>query len=50
MIEQYDHKTLVEMFDSQNVSPLLPYESIDADVATIQASTYEYRRVTLGFK
>ena len=48
MIEQYDHKTLVEMFDSQNVSPILPYESIDADVATIEASTQASGRISIS--
>ena len=48
MIEQYDHKTLVEMFDSQNVSPILPYESIDADVATIKASTQASGRISIS--
>ena len=44
----YDHKTLVEMFDSQNVSPILPYESIDADVATIEASTQASGRISIS--
>ena len=48
MIEQYDHKTLVEMFDSQNVSPILPYESIDADEATIEASTQASGRISIS--
>ena len=48
MIEQYDHKTLVEMFDGQNVSPILPYESIDADVATIEASTQASGRISIS--
>ena len=48
MIERYDHKTLVEMFDSQNVSPILPYESIDADVATIKASTQASGRISIS--
>ena len=48
MIEKYDHKTLVEMFDGQEVSPILPYESIDADVATIEASTQASGRISIS--
>lgn len=48
MIEQYTHKTLVEMFDGQNVSPVLPYDSIDADVATIEASTQACGRISIS--
>lgn len=48
MIEKYDHKTLVEMFDRQEVSPILPYESIDADVATIEASTQASGRISIS--
>ena len=44
----YDHKTLVEMFDGQEVSPMLPYESIDADVATIEASTQASGRISIS--
>lgn len=48
MIEQYDHKTLVGMFDGQDVSPILPYDSIDADVATIDASTQASGRISIS--
>ena len=48
MIEKYDHKTLVEMFDGQEVSPILPYESIDADVETIEASTQASGRISIS--
>ena len=48
MIKQYDHKTLVEMFDGQDVSPILPYDSIDADVATIDASTQASGRISIS--
>lgn len=48
MIMQYDHKTLVEMFDGQDVSPILPYDSIDADVATIDASTQASGRISIS--
>ena len=48
MIVNYDHKTLVEMFDGQNVSPILPYDSIDADVATIEASTQASGRISIS--
>ena len=48
MMENYDHKTLVEMFDGQNVSPILPYDSIDADVATIEASTQASGRISIS--
>ena len=48
MIEKYDHKTIVEMFDGQEVSPILPYESIDADVATIEASTQASGRISIS--
>ena len=48
MIAYYDHKTLVEMFDGQNVSPILPYDSIDADVTTIDASTQAGGRVSIS--
>ena len=48
MIEKYDHKMLVEMFDGQEVSPILPYESIDADVATIEASTQASGRISIS--
>ena len=48
MIEQYDHKTLVEMFDGKEVSPILPYESIDADVATIDAGTQASGRISIS--
>ena len=48
MIEKYDHKTLVDMFDGHEVSPILPYESIDADVATIEASTQASGRISIS--
>ena len=48
MIEKYDHKTLVEMFDGQDISPILPYESIDADVETIAASTQAGGRISIS--
>jgi len=48
MIEKYDHKKLAEMFDGQEVSPILPYESIDADVATIEASTQASGRISIS--
>ena len=48
MIEKYDNKTLMEMFDGQEVSPILPYESIDADVATIEASTQASGRISIS--
>lgn len=48
MIEKYDHKTIMEMFDGQEVSPILPYESIDADVATIEASTQASGRISIS--
>lgn len=48
MMEKYDHKTLVEMFDGQEVSPILPYESIDADAATIAASTQAGGRISIS--
>lgn len=48
MIEKYDHTTLVEMFDGREVSPILPYESIDADVATIEASTQACGRISIS--
>lgn len=48
MITQYDHKTLVDMFDGKNVSPILPYESIDADIATIEASTQASGRISIS--
>ena len=48
MIEKYDHKTLVEVFDGQAVSPILPYDSIDADVATIKASTQASGRISIS--
>ena len=48
MLERYDHKTLVEMFDGRDVSPILPYESIDADVATIEASTQASGRISIS--
>ena len=48
MIEQYDYKTLVGMFDGQDVSPILPYDSIDADVATIDASTQASGRISIS--
>lgn len=48
MIEQYDHKTLADMFDGQNVSPILPYDSIDADIETIAASTQASGRISIS--
>lgn len=48
MITQYDHKTLMEMFNGKNVSPILPYESIDADIATIAASTQASGRISIS--
>lgn len=48
MLEQYDHKTLLEMFDGENVSPVLPYESIDGDIETIQASTQASGRISIS--
>ena len=48
MITQYDHKTLVDMFDGKNVSPMLPYESIDADIATIEASMQASGRISIS--
>ena len=39
MFEKYDYKTLQEMFDGREVSPVLPYDSIDADRDTVTAST-----------
>lgn len=48
MITQYDHKTLMEMFDGKNVSPILPYESIDADITTIAASTQASGRISIS--
>lgn len=48
MTEQYDHKTLGEMFDGREVSPILPYESIDADIATIAASTQASGRISIS--
>lgn len=44
----YDHKTIVEMFDGHDVSPILPYDSIDADVATINASTQASGRISIS--
>lgn len=29
----YSRNTLLEMFDGMNVSPILPYDSLDADEA-----------------
>ena len=48
MIEQYDHKTIVEMFDGQNVSPMLPYESLDADTETIAKSVQASGRISVS--
>ena len=48
MLEQYDHKTLLEMFDGKNISPVLPYDSIDADAATIEASTQAGGRISIS--
>ena len=36
------------MFDEQEVSPILPYESIDADVETIEASTQASGRISIS--
>ena len=36
------------MFDGQVVSPILPYDSIDADVATIEASTQASGRISIS--
>lgn len=44
----YDNKTLLDMFDGQNVSPILPYDSIDADVETIAASTQASGRISIS--
>ena len=48
MMTDYDHKTALEMFDGQVVSPILPYDSIDADVATIEASTQASGRISIS--
>lgn len=48
MIEKYDHKTIVEMFDGQEVSPILPYDSIDADPKTIAESTQASGRLSVS--
>ena len=48
MTTSYDHKTIKEMFDGHNVSPILPYDSIDADVATIEASTQASGRISIS--
>lgn len=48
MIGKYDHKTIMEMFGGQEVSPILPYESIDADVETIKASTQASGRISIS--
>ena len=48
MIEKYDHKTIVEMFDGQVVSPVLPYDSIDADPKTIAESTQASGRISVS--
>ena len=39
MNKHYDRKTIVEMFDGHEVSPILPYDSIEADANTIKEST-----------
>ena len=36
------------MFDGRDVSPILPYESIDADVATIEACTQASGRISIS--
>ena len=48
MFEQYDSKTLQEMFDGKQVSPILPYESIDADRETVTASTQASGRISIS--
>lgn len=44
----YDAKTLKEMFDGKRVSPILPYESIDADRETVEASTQASGRISIS--
>ena len=48
MIDHYDNKTKAEMFDGLNVSPILPYDSIDADASTIEASTQAVGRISIS--
>ena len=48
MFDKFDHKTLQEMFDGKEVSPVLPYESIDADRDTVTASTQASGRISIS--
>lgn len=48
MFDRFDHKTLQEMFDGKEVSPVLPYESIDADRDTVTASTQASGRISIS--
>ena len=47
-IGSYDAKTLQEMFDGKQVSPVLPYESIDADRETVEASIQASGRISIS--
>ena len=48
MDKQYDCKTILEMFDGYEVSPILPYDSIEADANTIKASTQASGRISIS--
>lgn len=48
MNNHYDRKTIVEMFDGHEVSPILPYDSIEADANTIKESTQAGGRVSIS--
>ena len=48
MMGKYDHKTIVEMFDGHEVSPILPYESLDADAKTIAESVQASGRISVS--
>lgn len=48
MDKQYDCKTILEMFDGHEVSPILPYDSIEADANTIKASSQASGRISIS--
>ncbi|MBR1807900.1 MAG: HipA domain-containing protein [Paludibacteraceae bacterium] len=48
MFQQYDNRTLREMFDGRHVSPVLPYECIDADRNTVEASIEASGRMSIS--
>jgi len=46
--DKYDNRTLKEMFGGKKVSPIMPYESLEADRQTISASIQACGRVSVS--